>query len=234
VTEGLRLVREAKVPEVVADFVPEHHGTQRIGFFWEAAVEEFGEENLDFDDFHYPGPRPRSRETAIAMLADSVESATRALKDPTQERIRGLIESVVDSKIAAGQLDDAPITLKELSAIKDQFTKVLTGVHHVRIDYPETKHLTDAPEAEDAVASDAEDAAASDADGEAPGSDALDPSAEAVDTDVETPIDPGSEPRVHGGRSTADAPGRRGRTGESGDPSQLSLDPSDAEREPTP
>jgi len=79
------------------------------------------------------------------MLADSVESATRALKDPTRERIRDLIDSVVDAKISAGQLDEAPITLAELSLIKEQFTKVLGGVYHSRIDYPETRHLTEAP-----------------------------------------------------------------------------------------
>jgi putative nucleotidyltransferase with HDIG domain len=235
VTEGLRLVREAKVPDVVADFVPEHHGTQRIGFFWEAAVEEFGEASLDPEDFHYPGPRPRSRETAIAMLADSVESATRAMKDPTQERIRGLIESVVDSKIAAGQLDEAPITLKELSAIKDQFTKVLTGVHHVRIDYPETKHLTDAPGPatgeSDAEAADAADEIAVSGDEPAASSDEPAASSDepAAGTDESAAPADDTSARVVGGRSTADSPSRRGRAS---DPSQLSLDPSDAEREP--
>ncbi|MDT8368038.1 MAG: HDIG domain-containing protein [Longimicrobiales bacterium] len=155
VTEGLRLVREAKVPGVVAAFVGEHHGTQQIGFFWDAAVEEFGEENLDIDDFTYPGPRPRTRETAIAMLADSVESATRTLKDPTPERIRDLIDSVVGTKITHGQLDEAPLTLAELTTIKDHFVKVLGGVYHHRIDYPETRHLTNAPESAAADDSDA-------------------------------------------------------------------------------
>ncbi|HSR43517.1 MAG TPA: HDIG domain-containing protein [Longimicrobiales bacterium] len=145
VTEGLRMAREAGVPEVVAAFIPEHHGNQRIGFFWEKAKEEYGEDALDPEDFRYPGPRPRSRETAIAMLADSVESATRALQDPTPERVRDLIHSIVDGKIADGQLDEAPLTLGEVGRIKDQFVKVLSGIYHHRIDYPQTKHLTDAP-----------------------------------------------------------------------------------------
>jgi len=102
VVEGLRLAREAKVPEVVAAFIPEHHGTQTISFFWEKAKEEYGEEKLDVADFTYPGPRPASKETAIAMLADSVESATRALNDPTPDRVRGLIENIVEAKIADG------------------------------------------------------------------------------------------------------------------------------------
>lgn len=142
VVEGLKMAQEASVPEVVSAFISEHHGTQRIGFFYEKAKEEYGEDNVDPVDFTYPGPRPRSKETAIAMLADSVESATRALQDPTPERIRGLIDSIVEGKIAQGQLDDAPLTLQELSRIKEQFAKVLSGVYHHRIDYPQTRHLT--------------------------------------------------------------------------------------------
>jgi putative nucleotidyltransferase with HDIG domain len=146
VTEGLRMAREAGVPDVVAAFIPEHHGDQRISFFWERAKEELGgEDQLEPGDFRYPGPRPRSKETAIAMLADSVESATRALQDPTAERVRSLIDSIVDAKIVDHQLDDAPLTLGEIGMIKDQFSKVLSGIYHHRIDYPQTKHLTDAP-----------------------------------------------------------------------------------------
>ncbi len=146
ITEGYKLARESKVPKVIANFILEHHGTQRIGFFWDRAVEEYGEETLDPEDYRYPGPRPRSKETAIAMLADSVESATRAMQDPSPERIRGLIDSIVDAKISHGQLDDAPLTLREVTRIKSQFVKVLSGVYHHRIDYPETKHLTKAPD----------------------------------------------------------------------------------------
>ncbi len=148
VTEGYRLAEEAKVPRVVSSFITEHHGTQRIGFFYEKAKEEYGDDNVDAADFTYPGPRPGSRETAIAMLADSVESATRALQDPTPERIRGLIDSIVEGKIAQRQLDEAPLTLQELSLIKQQFAKMLSGVYHHRIDYPQTRHLTQAAEKE--------------------------------------------------------------------------------------
>ena len=146
VVEGLKLAQEAKVPDVVAAFIPEHHGTQRIGFFWDKAREAYGEDALDIDDFTYSGPRPQSKETAVAMLADSVESATRALQDPTPERVRDLIEAIVDAKIADGQLDEAPLTLREVRQIKEQFIKVLSGIYHHRIDYPQTRHLTEAPE----------------------------------------------------------------------------------------
>jgi cyclic-di-AMP phosphodiesterase PgpH len=149
---GLQLARDAKVPEVVAAFVPEHHGTQRIGFFWEKAVAEFGVENLNPQDFTYPGPKPQSKETAVALLADSVESATRALQDPTPERVRDLIEHLIDAKIADGQLDDAPLTLQEIRQVKEQFVKVLSAVYHHRIDYPQTRHLTELPEGRGAAA----------------------------------------------------------------------------------
>jgi len=145
VTEGIRLARDAKLPDVLLDFIPEHHGTQEISFFLARAREEAGEDGVDEREFRYPGPKPQSKETAIVLLADSVESATRALQEPTPERVRDLVDSVVDGKIRDGQLEEAPLSLREVGIIKDQFQKVLSGVHHQRIDYPATRHLTDAP-----------------------------------------------------------------------------------------
>lgn len=145
VTEGARLARDAGVPEIVVDFILEHHGTQKIGFFYEKAREEYGE-GLDDARYSYPGPRPRSKETAIVMLADSCESATRAMQDPTPERVRELIDTVVQGKIAQRQLDDSPLTLHEIALVKERFVNILSGVLHRRIEYPATKHLTDAPE----------------------------------------------------------------------------------------
>ena len=146
VTDGYLLAKEARVPAVILDFILEHHGTQAIGFFKARALEEQGEDaELDPEIFQYPGPRPRSKETAILMIADSVESAARVLQDPSQERIRGLVESLVDSKIEQGQLDDAPLTLGEIARVREEIIKSLLGTHHQRIDYPTTKHLTDAP-----------------------------------------------------------------------------------------
>jgi len=144
VTEGERLARDENVPNVVLDFILEHHGTQRIGFFYEKAKEE-AEGELDDARFSYPGPKPQSRETAIVMLADSCESATRAMKDPSVERVRDLIRNIIQGKIKAGQLDEAPLTLREIALIEGQFVKILGGVLHRRIEYPTTKHLTDAP-----------------------------------------------------------------------------------------
>jgi hypothetical protein len=142
VTEGVRLARDAKVPEIVTRFITEHHGTQRIGFFYEKALEEADEE-IDATRFSYPGPKPQTRETALVMLADSCESAARAMQDPTPERVRELIDTVVAGKMADGQLDEAPLTLGEIARVKDQFVKILGGVVHRRIEYPETRHITD-------------------------------------------------------------------------------------------
>ncbi|HSM60710.1 MAG TPA: HDIG domain-containing protein, partial [Longimicrobiales bacterium] len=152
ITEGERLARDEKVPEVIIDFIREHHGTQKIGFFYEKALEEADGGTLDESRFRYPGPKPRSKETAILLLADACESATRALQDPTPERVRELIHNIVGSKVDAGQLSDAPLTLAEITIIEDQFAKILSGVLHRRIEYPATKHLTEAPPEQGAAA----------------------------------------------------------------------------------
>ena len=144
VTEGLRLAREEKLPEIVQHFITEHHGSQLIAFFHERAKEEFGEENVNEADFRYPGPKPQSKETAIAMMADSIESATRVLQEPTPERVRSLVDGIVEGKQQDGQLDEAPLTLREITLLKDTFVQVLSGIYHHRIDYPTTQHLTEA------------------------------------------------------------------------------------------
>ncbi|MEO5509722.1 MAG: HDIG domain-containing metalloprotein [Longimicrobiales bacterium] len=136
VQDGLRLAQEARLPASIRAFIPEHHGTQLIGYFYEIAQKLNPDAPLDRAAFSYPGPRPQSRETAILMLADSVESATKALADPTPERIRDLVERITDAKIASGQFDEAPITLRDIRRIKEQLIATLTGIYHQRIDYP--------------------------------------------------------------------------------------------------
>jgi putative nucleotidyltransferase with HDIG domain len=136
VLDGLRLAREAKLPDAVQAFIPEHHGTQRIGFFYEKAKEADGRGEVNVEDFHYPGPLPETRETAIVMLADSVESASKVLPEPTPERIRDLVDRIVETKVQQGQLDRAPLTLADLARVKEQFVAVLNGMYHRRLDYP--------------------------------------------------------------------------------------------------
>ncbi len=144
VVEGEKLARDAKVPPAVAAFITEHHGTQLISFFYHKAQEEAADEEIPVQDFRYPGPRPRSKETAIALLADSVESATRVLQDPTPARVRDLIDTLVETRRRDGQLDDSPLTLSDVAVIREQFAKIIGGMYHQRIDYPTTRHLTNA------------------------------------------------------------------------------------------
>lgn len=136
VAEGLQLADEARLPGAVKSFITEHHGTQRISFFWEKAQKLEPDAELDMKQFTYPGPKPQSKETAIVLLADSVESAARVLQDPTPERITELVDRILGFKMAEGQLEDAPLTLREISSIKEQFVKVLSGMYHHRLDYP--------------------------------------------------------------------------------------------------
>ncbi|NNF26337.1 MAG: hypothetical protein HKN73_03825, partial [Gemmatimonadetes bacterium] len=111
-------------------------------------AEEEGEDPPSEGDFRYPGPRPQSRETAIAMLADAAESATRALQDPTEERVKDLVKNIFSSRVESGQLNDSPLTLKDLAVLEARFGRILASAHHQRIDYPETRHLTDRAPAE--------------------------------------------------------------------------------------
>lgn len=135
VTEGMRLAEDAKLPARLKAFISEHHGTQLIGFFYEKASEETGVAP-DETEFRYPGPRPGSPETAILMLADSVESAAKVLEEPTPEAIRELVDRIVQAKLDRGELDEAPLTLRDLTRIKEQFVAVLGGLYHHRLDYP--------------------------------------------------------------------------------------------------
>lgn len=145
VVEGLKMVRAENVPRVLEGFVAEHHGDQILNYFYQKALAEAEEEGRtapDPKDYRYPGPRPQSRETAIAMLADAAESATRALQDPTASRIGDLIDGIFEARIRDGQLEDSSLTLGELRVLRDQLRNTLSSIHHQRIDYPETKHLT--------------------------------------------------------------------------------------------
>jgi cyclic-di-AMP phosphodiesterase PgpH len=136
VVEGLRLASEYRLPQVVKDFIAQHHGTQTISFFLEQAREADPDAHVDPADFSYSGPRPQTRETAVVMIADSVESASRVLQDPSPPRIRELVDRIVDGKMQSGQLDECPLTLGELTVARETLAKVLSGMYHQRLDYP--------------------------------------------------------------------------------------------------
>ena len=138
VTDGLALAAEADLPDAVAAFIPEHHGTTEITYFLDKAKKIDGNQTRNIEDFTYPGPRPRSMETAISMIADSVEAALRVLEDLTPQKIEEAIHHIVRTKVNAGQLDQAPLTLQQIEQVKQAFLVVLSGMYHNRIDYPES------------------------------------------------------------------------------------------------
>jgi membrane-associated HD superfamily phosphohydrolase len=135
ITEGLEMARRERLPRAVRDAIPEHHGTMVMAFFYHKALES--DPGARREDFSYPGPRPRSRETAILMLADGVEGASRALAEPTPSRIRGLVTRIIEERVQQGQLDECGLTLQELARIREAFIPVLTAIFHVRAPYPE-------------------------------------------------------------------------------------------------
>jgi putative nucleotidyltransferase with HDIG domain len=136
VTEGMALAEEHRLPQAVKAFIPEHHGTLEIAYFLERARARGIAVDPAADAFRYPGPRPRSVETAAAMLADGVEAALRVLDDPTPQQVRDAIEHLVEQRVQAGQLAEAPLTLAQLDRVKEEFVRVLGSMYHNRIDYP--------------------------------------------------------------------------------------------------
>ncbi|MBZ0277766.1 MAG: HDIG domain-containing protein, partial [Anaerolineae bacterium] len=136
VTDGEKMARQYRLPARFRDFILEHHGT-RVLYFYDLAVQQAGgEEAVDISEFRYPGPRPRSRETAILMLADSCEAAVRARKPSKNQEIVDTVSSIFDDKIQTGQLDESGLTLNDLKAIKKTIIDMLQAVFHPRISYP--------------------------------------------------------------------------------------------------
>ena len=135
VREGVELAESEGVPRSIRAFITEHHGTSTIAFFLEKARERDGAA-CNAGDFSYAGPVPQSAETAIVMLADGVEAAVRAIVEPTPERIREVIDQVVRQRLDQGQLRDVPLTLRQLTLVKEQFARVLGGMYHARLEYP--------------------------------------------------------------------------------------------------
>jgi len=153
VKAGMELADKHNLPRAVKQFIPEHHGTSIISYFYHKAQEIMDPAEINENDFRYPGPKPQSKETAIAMLADTVEAASRTLQNPTPQRIKSLIDTLVENKIEEGQLDECDITMREIKMIKEAFVPILTGIHHPRIEYPSTEEKKpEAQKAEEKVA----------------------------------------------------------------------------------
>ena len=135
--DGLELAKEYGLPEAVTNFIQQHHGEGLAGHFYNQAVAQEGAENVDEEQFRYPGPKPNSKETAILMLADAVESAVRSLKSPSQEEIEDMINKIITERLNDGQLSDSPLTLKDIKLIATTFNRILRGMQHDRIKYHE-------------------------------------------------------------------------------------------------
>lgn len=141
VNEGMELAKEYNLPKEIIDFIPMHHGTTVMSFFYEKAKKLYGDEKVSIDDFRYPGPKPNTKETAIIMLADGCESAVRAIEEPDAFKVENVIENIVKARIQDGQLDASPITFSDISKIKEAFLSILLGQHHKRIRYPKQDEI---------------------------------------------------------------------------------------------
>ncbi|MBF0490495.1 MAG: HDIG domain-containing protein [Candidatus Omnitrophica bacterium] len=137
IKEGIELAKEYKLNQRILDFIPEHHGTSLIHYFYQKALAEGETGEVGEEDYRYPGPKPRSKETAIVMLADSVEGATRALEEHTPQKIEDVVRKVINNKFIDGQLDECNLTLREIDAIASTFVRVLSAMYHSRVKYPE-------------------------------------------------------------------------------------------------
>lgn len=138
VKEGLELAREVRLPEVITDFISGHHGTSMTKYFYRQAVEEDGTQNVNEETFRYEGPKPHSKEVALVMLADSVEAAVRSLPELSVDKVREMVRKIINDKLNEGQLEECDLTFRDLDVIARNFCKVLEGVYHKRIEYPET------------------------------------------------------------------------------------------------
>ena len=139
VKEGLELAQKHHLNQKIVDFIPQHHGTALIYYFYQRALEEANGETVNEENYRYPGPKPQSKETAIVLLADSVEGATRALDEHTPNKIEEVVRKVINNKFIDGQLDECNLTLREIEIIASTFTRVLTVMYHGRVKYPEKK-----------------------------------------------------------------------------------------------
>lgn len=144
VTEGVKMAKKSGLPKVIIEFIETHHGTTRVEYFYQKAVKDNPDLEIDEQDFRYPGSTPTTKEHIIMMLADSIEAASKSLKNPTEESINLLVENITAGKIAQHQFVNAKITFKELEQVKTVFKRVLKSIYHTRIIYPnDRKQLPD-------------------------------------------------------------------------------------------
>ena len=137
VKDGLELASEYKLPDVVTQFIAQHHGTDLVRFFYHRATEASEDSSVEEKDFRYPGPKPQGKEVAIVSLADAVEAAVRSLTKPTPGKIEGLVRKIIKDRLNSGQLDESDLTFQDMDRIANAFVKVIMGMFHTRVEYPE-------------------------------------------------------------------------------------------------
>lgn len=140
VTKGMELAQKEKLPAMIRAFIPEHHGRSVTKYFYNTAVNNADEDHpVDKSKFMYPGPNPRSKETAILMMSDSVEAASRSLKDYSKQALDDLVDRIIDGQVKDGMFKDSPISFKDIETIKEAFKKRLQTIYHGRVAYPDLK-----------------------------------------------------------------------------------------------
>lgn len=135
VHKGIEILRKNQIPEAIIDFIRTHHGNTRVDYFYQSFLKNSPEKFVDENIFRYPGPIPFSKETGVLMLADSVEAASRSLKNPDAQNINDIVERIINYKLEQNQLDNCDLTLKDIETIKLIFKTMLMSIYHVRIDY---------------------------------------------------------------------------------------------------
>jgi len=138
VEEGVAYAEKYRLPRPLTDSIPQHHGTSLMRYFYLRANEAQDSDTICEDDFRYPGPKPQTKEAALIMLADGVEARSRLIREPTPRRLQEMIRDQVRSVLEDGQLDECDITLGDLAKVETAFLDVLSGMHHNRIEYPES------------------------------------------------------------------------------------------------
>lgn len=138
IKDGVEIARTHKLGQEIIDVIRQHHGTSLIKFFYDKAKQQKGEDSVNIEDFRYPGPRPQTREAGLVMLADVVEAASRTLENPTPARIQKLVQNLINKIFSDGQLGNCELTLRDLHEIAKCFNQILTGIHHHRIEYPDS------------------------------------------------------------------------------------------------
>jgi hypothetical protein len=141
VKEGKAFAQKYKLDKVIVDCIEQHHGASLIHYFYHRALEQSTE--INSESFRYPGPKPQSKVTAILMIADSVEAASRTVDEPSPGRLRDTVEKVINNKFTDGQFSECPITLHDLSSIADSMVTTLSGIYHARIEYQGTNGKAD-------------------------------------------------------------------------------------------